>query len=79
MNTKTNGLGDAIFEYYTNPYSDRALLIDGDWGEGKTYFLTEILPGILASKQIDSWHLLSDTPPSIEIRHVSLFGGKFQR
>ena len=44
-----------IKEYLNNPKAEYAIMIDGAWGSGKTYFLThslmEILEGIDIGKK----------------------------
>lgn len=37
-----------ILEYLKNPKAEYAVMIDGDWGSGKTYFLTHSLLDIMA-------------------------------
>ena len=37
-----------IAEYLKNPRAEYAVMIDGDWGSGKTYFLTHSLMRIMA-------------------------------
>ena len=34
-----------LAEYLKNPKAEYAVMIDGDWGSGKTYFLTHGLHG----------------------------------
>ena len=36
-----------ITEYLKNPRAEYAVMIDGDWGSGKTYFLTHSLVRIM--------------------------------
>lgn len=43
---------NVITEYLKNPRAEYAVLIDGDWGSGKTYFLTHSLIEIM--KNIDN-------------------------
>ena len=38
-----------IEEYLKNPRAEYAVMIDGDWGSGKTYFLTHSLLQIMAN------------------------------
>lgn len=39
---------NVILEYLKNPKAEYAVMIDGDWGSGKTYFLTHSLLDIMA-------------------------------
>lgn len=59
---------DAIFNYYNDNLAKGALLIDGEWGEGKTHFITEILPELIKDKTTNNL----DEP--FAIKYISLFG-----
>lgn len=58
-----------IAEYLKNPKAEYAVMIDGDWGSGKTYFLTHSLIKIM--KNIDNG---KDKPR--KYAYISLYGAK---
>lgn len=63
MQLKNNEIKDIIIEYLKNDKSNQAILIDGEWGSGKTFFIKEkIIPEIKEK--------LTDVP----VYYVSLYG-----
>ncbi len=60
-----NQLDDTILKYLDTTDTDYAILLNGDWGSGKTYYLTDhLIP------------LLSKEKNEIKCLYVSLFGVK---
>ena len=55
---------EAIKKYIEDQYSDFAIVMNGGWGCGKTYFIRELLKRWKEEKEFDN----------IEIIYVSLFG-----
>lgn len=43
----SNEIECVIAEYLKNPKAEYAVMIDGEWGSGKTYFLTHSLMRIM--------------------------------
>ena len=43
MQLKNNEIKDIIIDYLKNDKSNQAILIDGEWGSGKTFFIKENL------------------------------------
>jgi hypothetical protein len=64
---------DSINNYYNDELSQSALLIDGGWGEGKTYFITEVLTNYLSKGDSEA----DELDPTI--KYVSLFGLETQK
>lgn len=63
MQLKNNEIKDIIIDYLKNDKSNQAILIDGEWGSGKTFFIKEkIIPKIKEK--------LTDVP----VYYVSLYG-----
>jgi len=63
MQLKNNEIKDIIIDYLKNDKLNQAILIDGEWGSGKTFFIKEkIIPEIKEK--------LTDVP----IYYVSLYG-----
>ena len=60
---------NVIAEYLKNPRAEYAVLIDGDWGSGKTYFLTHSLMKII--KTIDD-----GKGQRRKYAYISLYGAK---
>ena len=48
----SNEIECVIAEYLKNPKAEYAVMIDGDWGSGKTYFLTHSLMRIMETIDI---------------------------
>ncbi len=59
---------ESILKYISNSNIHQALLIDGEWGSGKTYFIKENLMKNLESKADDGSRL------TIKYGYISLFG-----
>ena len=66
---KENEIIDIIRKYIENKNTDYAILIDGEWGSGKTYFARKILERKL--KEI--W---KDNKLEIKFIYVSSYGVK---
>ena len=63
MQLRDNEIKDIIIDYLKNDKSNQAILIDGEWGSGKTFFVKEkVIPKIKEK--------LKDVP----IYYVSLYG-----
>ena len=63
MQLKNNEIKDIIIDYLKNDKLNQAILIDGEWGSGKTFFVKEkVIPKIKEK--------LKDVP----IYYVSLYG-----
>ena len=58
-----------ITEYLKNPRAEYAVMIDGDWGSGKTYFLTHSLVRIMENIDIGK-------EKRRKYAYVSLYGAK---
>ena len=59
-----------VTEYVLDSRYSQAILIDGDWGSGKTYFVTNKLMPELEKK------VNAQTPNKIKILYISLYGIK---
>lgn len=62
-------LEGVIEEYLKNPKAEYAVMIDGDWGSGKTYFLTHSLLKIMENIDIGK-------DKTRKYAYVSLYGAK---
>lgn len=60
---------NVITEYFKNPKAEYAVMIDGEWGSGKTYFLTHSLQRII--ENIDN-----GKEKKRKYAYVSLYGAK---
>ncbi len=65
----SNEIESVITEYLRNPKAEYAVMIDGDWGSGKTYFLTHSLIKIMET--IDN-----GKEKRRKYAYVSLYGAK---
>lgn len=63
MQLKNNEIKDIIIDYLKNDKSNQAILIDGEWGSGKTFFIKEKIISEIKEK-------LTDVP----VYYVSLYG-----
>ena len=63
MQLKNNEIKDIIIDYLKNDKSNQAILIDGEWGSGKTFFIKENIISEIKEK-------LTDVP----VYYVSLYG-----
>lgn len=66
---KENEIIDIIRDYIENKNTDYAIMIDGEWGSGKTYFVRKILE----SKLKEIW---KDKKLEIKFIYVSAYGVK---
>ncbi len=68
MQLTDNQIVDLLIEYTTDDRYKQAVLIDGDWGSGKTYFVQEKLVKSLKAKfKVDQEH-------SYDVLYISLYG-----
>lgn len=65
----SNEIESVIAEYLKNPRAEYAVMIDGDWGSGKTYFLTHSLMRIMETIDIGK-------DKRRKYAYVSLYGAK---
>lgn len=65
----SNEIKSVIAEYLKNPRAEYAVMIDGDWGSGKTYFLTHSLIKIMETIDIGK-------DKRRKYAYVSLYGAK---
>lgn len=65
----SNEIESVIAEYFKNPIAEYAVMIDGDWGSGKTYFLTHSLMRIMETIDLGK-------DKRRKYAYVSLYGAK---
>ena len=46
-------LVESILDYVRKPYTDHAIMINGEWGSGKTYFWNNKVKNKIESTEID--------------------------
>lgn len=63
MQLKNNEIKDIIIDYLKNDKSNQAILIDGEWGSGKTFFIKEKIIPEIKEKHTD-----------VPVYYVSLYG-----
>ena len=65
----SNEIECVIAEYLKNPKAEYAVMIDGEWGSGKTYFLTHSLMRIMETIDMGK-------DKRRKYAYVSLYGAK---
>jgi hypothetical protein len=66
---------EAILEYIKNVDTDFAIMIDGEWGSGKTHFWkNEIEKPVRESNTLESFKLVSNNYSNKKIIYISLYG-----
>ena len=63
---------DEILRYLHDDSYNYAVLIDGEWGSGKTYFVNNTLTKIIEKQE-------SDLETSRKVQYISLYGCKASR
>ena len=61
-----NELIDAICDYIRKPYTDYAIMLNGKWGSGKTYFWNNKLRSRLESIKVDGKSTLTRREANIK-------------
>jgi hypothetical protein len=64
---KINEIREAVLEYINNVDTDFAIMIDGEWGSGKTHFWKNEIEGPINKLQQDDLRELANTLTSFKL------------